>query len=194
MLAEEKQKLRAEMRSLLKLHDRAEKQKADEKIFQKLVRHSWIQEAEQILCYYSMPDEVETLALISEMLRQGKQVALPVCDRKQKGIMQFHRIENLSSDEVAPRAYGIPAPVRNRGTDRSLKTVIIVPGLAFMQSGERLGQGGGYYDRYLKQFGYPRLVHHDNFHAVGICYDFMLLQHLPFALHDCRVDNVITDK
>ena len=190
MLKEEKKALRAEMRSYLKAFDKSEKQQADERIFQKLIKHPWIQNADLILCYYSMPNEVDTLAFISEMLKQKKCIALPVC--KSKGIMNFYLLETLS--DVRPGAYGIPVPLKtNQPVNLYGKTVMIVPGLAFMPTGERLGQGGGYYDRFLRNHSLPGLVVHDDFRTIGICYDFMLRDKLPFELHDCRVDNVISN-
>ncbi len=184
MLKEQKKALRAEMRLRLKQYDKTAKEKSDRNIFQKLLQHPWIQEAEGIYCYYSMPQEVDTIAFMKEMLRQGKKIALPVCEN-QNGQMHFSQIETLSSDEIIPQVWEIPAPVRDHPADFK-KAVILVPGLAFTADGCRLGQGGGYYDRYLHQL--PA-----EFRTIGICYDFMLLETLPCEIHDCHVHQVITD-
>ena len=62
--------------------------------------------------------------------------------------------------------------------------LILVPGLAFTASGQRLGYGGGYYDRFLSQ--------HPNSYKVGIAFEFQLIDHLPVEPHDIRLDYIIS--
>ena len=61
--------------------------------------------------------------------------------------------------------------------------LILVPGTAFDVRGHRIGQGGGYYDRYLNR---TRAV------RVGVCHDFALLSAVPSEAHDARMDIVVT--
>ena len=63
--------------------------------------------------------------------------------------------------------------------------LIFVPGTAFDVRGHRIGQGGGYYDRYLNR---TRAV------RVGVCHDFALLDAVPTQTHDARMDGVVTPK
>lgn len=184
-IAEQKQQFRRQMREFLKTQDRISKIKADTAICQKLCHDAWVQQADMILCYYAMPEEPATQVFISEMLKQGKKIALPKCNLKQKGAMQFFQIKNLSSKEIKSGAFGIPEPVKERPAEFTRKSVMIVPALAFTSQGQRLGRGGGYYDRFLQE--------HPNLHKIGICYDAMLVQSLPHELHDCLVDRIITE-
>jgi 5-formyltetrahydrofolate cyclo-ligase len=64
--------------------------------------------------------------------------------------------------------------------------LVLVPGLAFTSTGERLGRGGGYYDRFLSQ---PKLCAVQ----VGICFEAQLLPELPLDPHDQRVQHVVTE-
>jgi 5-formyltetrahydrofolate cyclo-ligase len=63
---------------------------------------------------------------------------------------------------------------------------VIVPGLAFTAAGERLGQGGGWYDRFLAHV-------RDDCVTVGVCFTDQVLDRVPTEAHDVRVDHVVTD-
>ena len=63
--------------------------------------------------------------------------------------------------------------------------VVIVPGLAFTRQGQRLGMGGGYYDRYLQS-------QPDTF-SVGVCYDWQVLDKLPLDTHDRPMNTLVTN-
>ncbi len=64
--------------------------------------------------------------------------------------------------------------------------LFIVPGVAFTQTGFRLGRGGGYYDELLQK--YPKAI------KIGICHDFQILNDLPIEDHDVAMDYVFTNK
>ena len=98
--------------------------------------------------------------------------------------MEARIIQSL--DELEPDAYGIPAPKDACPVlEREKIDLILVPGLCFDSKGNRLGQGGGYYDRYLNR---TRAV------RVGVCHDFALLDAVPTQTHDARRDGVVTPK
>jgi 5-formyltetrahydrofolate cyclo-ligase len=86
-------------------------------------------------------------------------------------------------DGLLPGPYGIPAP---DGPTIPPETIdlIVVPGLAFDRSCHRLGQGGGYYDRYLP---YCRAV------TVGLAFELQMTDDLPWEAHDIQLDFVATD-
>lgn len=64
--------------------------------------------------------------------------------------------------------------------------VVVVPGVAFTASGDRLGQGGGWYDRFLCRLGPGSL-------SVGVCFVEQVLDDLPLESHDVVLDRVVTD-
>lgn len=70
--------------------------------------------------------------------------------------------------------------------DPSHVEVVIVPGTAFTADGHRLGQGGGWYDRFLPQLR-PSCL------KIGVCFDVQLVDELPVELHDVRLDLVVSD-
>lgn len=63
--------------------------------------------------------------------------------------------------------------------------VLLIPGLAFGKSGERLGRGGGWFDRYLKEFQGEK---------VGVCFEAQLCSDLIMEEHDCFMEKVITER
>jgi 5-formyltetrahydrofolate cyclo-ligase len=72
------------------------------------------------------------------------------------------------------------------GVDSQWPDVVIVPGLAFTPAGDRLGQGGGWYDRFLSAVR-PDCV------SVGVCFVDQLVDSLPVEAHDVAVDHVVTE-
>jgi len=79
---------------------------------------------------------------------------------------------------MSPRQVG--KPISPNSLD-----VVVVPGVAFDPDGNRIGYGGGYYDRFLIQV--PRAW------RIGVCYDLQLIKEVPRADHDVPVDAVVTE-
>lgn len=84
------------------------------------------------------------------------------------------------------RAGGIAVVVPEDDPDPSAVDVVVVPGLAFTVAGDRLGQGGGWYDRFLAGVGSDAVT-------IGVCFGEQLVDRLPIEPHDVRVDHVVTD-
>ncbi|MDE6088617.1 MAG: 5-formyltetrahydrofolate cyclo-ligase [Oscillospiraceae bacterium] len=189
-IPEQKKALRRYMRQFIETYKNYNPdilKKADSAIFEKLCEDPGIRQAELILCYYGMPGEPATRDFMNQMLRQGKKIALPKCDPERNGRMNFYEIRNLSEQEIQPGLYGIPEPVGEISINFNHDNIIIiVPGLAFTLSGDRLGRGGGYYDRFLQD--YP------TFNRIGLCYDFMIVPKIPREIHDAysHVNRLIT--
>ncbi len=154
----------------------------DEGIFRNVTQSPWFSDADTILLYVSCGGEADTVRVIKEALRLGKNVAVPKCG--ENGAMQFFLIDSMNS--LAAGAYGILEPIGTKKSEITDKTICFVPGVAFTANGDRLGQGGGYYDRFMEQ--YPSVT------MIGICYSCMLLPSLPVEAHDRRVDAVVTEK
>lgn len=105
-------------------------------------------------------------------------------------ILVFRTI--IGEAEVAPfeswcLEHGTAVAVPEDDVDPAWPDVVIVPGLAFTTTGRRLGQGGGWYDRFLVEV-------RDDCVTVGVCFHEQLLDHLPVDPHDMSVDHVVTDR
>jgi len=132
----------------------------------------------------SKDNEVDTLALIRLSLEGRKRVAVPVV---RPGTRTLGHAEIRDLGQLQPGRWGLSEP----GADHALWLedleeidLVIVPGLAFDPCGNRLGLGGGYYDRFLALVRAPK---------VGLTYQALLLDELPAEPHDIRVDIVVTE-
>lgn len=106
-------------------------------------------DAKTVMAYVSVGAEVETGALLEMILSAGKRLALPRC--KPDGIMEAPHSSTL--DCLRPGLWGIPEhPQDTPSLSKADIDLILVPGLLFDAHGDRLGQGGGYYDRFLADF------------------------------------------
>jgi 5-formyltetrahydrofolate cyclo-ligase len=86
---------------------------------------------------------------------------------------------------VAGEQFGIGEPTGPIWTDLDAIQIIIVPGVAFDRSGNRMGRGRGFYDRMLKStVGALK---------IGIAYDFQMLDEIPVEPHDVKMDRIITE-
>ncbi len=117
------------------------------------------------------------------MLGSGKSFAYP---RVVEGRLDLFRVTSLH--ELAPGAFGVREPEARieNAIDPAMLDLILVPGVAFTRSGERLGRGGGFYDRLLASL--PAHVC-----KIGVCFDAQVQPELPVETHDQRVDFLATE-
>ena len=177
-------------KQILELLQKQEPQKQSEKsleISAKLFKMREYQEAKKILFYASFGGEVKTESMIKQALKDSKVVGLPKVDQTTKD-MTFYQVHNLEKD-LKKGSYGIPEP--NVDEQNALSKVradlVIVPGVAFDKNNNRLGRGGGYYDRFLSTL--PSEIP-----SVGLGFDFQLLDCLPnVRAHDISVSYVFNE-
>lgn len=144
----EKSRLRQEMLQVLKCKSNAERKKEEDEIFREVVASPYFKNAKGIGVYLSMRHEVGTQKIVDYALKCQKVVCVPkVLD---DSTMVFCRLE--SSTVFVKNKYGILEPQDFVVVGKDDIDLIIVPGLAFHESGHRLGYGKGYYDRYLADF------------------------------------------
>jgi 5-formyltetrahydrofolate cyclo-ligase len=141
-----------------------------------------------IMCYVSFGSEVFTHNTVMEWLKSGKTVCVPyVINLDSNKIMHAIKINDFS--ELSIGHYGILEPQFDES--RIIKPqdidVIIIPGLAFDFQKNRLGYGGGYYDRYIKDV-------RKDCNKIAVCFDFQVVDGIPAEIHDERVDMLVTDK
>lgn len=105
--------------------------------------------AHTIMAYASVGTEVDTWALLEATLALHKRLLLPRC--LGGGVMRAHEVTNLA--QLTAGMLRIPEPPAEApAVDKRLIDLILVPGLLFDRSGNRMGQGAGYYDRYLADY------------------------------------------
>lgn len=134
--------------------------------------------ARSIYGYLPYNQEVRTIPILEQALRDGKKVAVPKCYGSE---MRFLWLEDLTAVEKS--AMGIPEPVADEPVADDETALVLMPGLAFDREGRRIGYGGGFYDKFLS-----REVKHP---TVALCYDFQVVDRLETEEFDIPADLVL---
>ena len=134
--------------------------------------------AKTIYGYLPYNQEVRTVPMLEQALKDGKRVAVPKCYGDE---MKFIYMDDLSKVE---KGYAnIPEPIADDPVADDKTALVLMPGLAFDPQGHRCGYGGGFYDKFLSQEpGHPTLA---------LCYEFQMFPVLETEDHDIPVDTVL---
>lgn len=134
--------------------------------------------AETIYGYMPYNQEVRTVPILEQAIRDGKKVAVP---KVYGDTMKFIYLEDLT--QVEKSDMGIPEPVADEPVAEDQTALVLMPGLAFDKEGHRIGYGGGFYDKFL--------MAEPNHPTVALCYDFQMYAHLDTEEFDIPVDLVL---
>ena len=177
-----KQTLRADVAARVKNLSPTYCREADEAICRWVIQSEAYEKAQTIFCYVGTEREIDTMRLIHIMMRDGKSVAVPLCVKK--GVMEARRIEGMGDlvsgryDILAPR---LVCPV----VEPEELDLVIVPCCTGNANGERLGYGGGYYDRYLAKVKCPTML---------LCRHQLERADIPLEPHDILMDYLVTER
>jgi 5-formyltetrahydrofolate cyclo-ligase len=174
MISEEKQSLRARMRSVLAGMTIAQRAEASQAIRNHLESSALWMAAQRIIGFQPMASE--PLWIAEEF--PAKTLAFPR--------LRNEEIEPVIAQEhgdFAPGQFGIHEPSGNVLMERP--DLILVPGLAFDRQGGRLGRGKGYYDRFLVRMTAKK---------IGVCFACQLVEDVPLESHDHPLDGVVTEE
>ncbi len=177
-----KANLRKQLRQALAQVTPAERARASAQARARLRRQPEWQQAQTILFYAPLPDELDLFPLAVEALAAGRQVALPRFAAA-TGAYAAAWIGDPARDLAAGR-FGVLEPQPDcpaMGLNRL--DLLLVPGVGFDVSGRRLGRGRGYYDRLLLAVSGPRC---------GVAMDQQILPAIPTGPGDQRVDRLLT--
>lgn len=175
----QKAEIRKELRRKLKAVPEEKKKEWDGILLRHILSLPEIEKAEWVYGYMALSWEAGTRELLLALLERGKRVALP---RVLGEEMDFFEIRSLS--ELSEGAFHILEPGPECPLASCTDAVLLVPGMAFTKKGDRLGKGGGYYDKFLAKE--PEHV------TVALAYDFQMTESLPTEHHDRTVDVVVT--
>lgn len=176
---ENKKEIRAYIRALKKQYSNEELIELSRPVTDKLLKHKKVKEAQTILMYYSLADEVYTHDIITKLVNMNKTVLLPrVIDNENMIICHYKSDKDLNEG-----AFHIMEPIGEEFTDYNKIELCIVPGMSFDSNNNRLGRGKGYYDRFLAKV--------PNSYKIGVCFDFQKLKEIPSGKYDINVDEVI---
>ena len=151
-------------------------------IEKRLFQRKEFQRAKTVMFYMSLPEEVNTRRMIRRTLALGKRVILPRLEKKR---IRPVEIRSLTKDVTLAR-FGISEPRKNRHpVDIKEIDLVVAPGVAFDAHGNRLGRGGGYYDRFLKRVK-------GRIPVIGLAFRLQKLHALPTSSQDIPVTTLIS--
>ena len=179
---EEKKALRTYIRQTERTLDPSYKAESSEAICRCVLALEEYRAAGTVFAFVGTVHEIDTSLLLKETLAAGKTLVLPRC-------AEGHALDLCvvtSMDELVPGMYGILEPK----ADCALVTpadidFAVVPCLSFDRRGRRLGQGGGYYDRFFARYHGP---------AALLCRERLMAEDIPVEEHDRRFDLIVTEK
>ena len=132
-----------------------------------------------VYLYASFGGEADTFQLMDVLWQQNYLVALP---RVAGERMDFYLVR--SRKDLVPGFRNIPEPAEHCEKACCPQAVVITPGTAFTRAGDRMGYGGGFYDRFFSE--------EPEHKRVAVCYPFQIFSRLPVEEHDKTMDYVIT--
>jgi len=187
MIREEKKLLRKEILSRRDALTEVERERGKLLITERILGHQWYYLSNRILSFVSYGSEICTTEILGNALQDGKEVYVPKVEGRE---MQFYRIRSLT--ELKEGYKGIREPEGNTESyvftpENAAGSLFLMPGSVFDPLGNRLGYGGGFYDRYLVKNG-------DRYYKTAICFDYQVLDDIPAEEFDIRPDMIITDK
>ena len=169
-------------RYVLSVRENLTAKEQDEKshnIFCRVINHPFFMNADTIYCYVDYMHEVKTRSIIQYAWKQGKRVAVPKIVNDQ---MIFCFIEAF--EDLKDGYRGIPEPTDCKIAN-SDSPLVIMPGVAFDKSRNRIGYGKGFYDKFLAL--------HPNFHTIALGFDVQIVDKIPSNLDDIQPEILITE-
>lgn len=170
-----REKIRKQMRQRRRALSNEQRQQAGEQIARHAMDFAPVRTAQNIAVFLAHDGEPDTSPLIARLWNEKKQLCMPVLHPFSRGQLLFLR---YTPDTVlVSNRFGIPEPALDIRNLVPLNTLdlIFVPLVAFDNHGQRLGQGGGFYDRTLQNRSQYSLL------PIGLAHDFQYIPTLPRA-------------
>lgn len=188
---------RAQLRTRLRKQRRnispSQQAQAAQSLFRQLAQHPLFLHAQHIALYSANDGEIDTQLLMREAWRRGKHVYLPVLARWPKTTMVFQRVRPVNQQWEKNR-FGIAQPRWCVADQRAVWALdaVFLPLVGFDRHGERLGMGGGFYDRCFAEL-YQR-DHIITPQRIGLAHECQCIEQLPVAPWDVPLHAVVTDQ
>ena len=131
--------------------------------------------------YYPYNYEVDAIKILEKFEQQNYLVSLPKI--KKNSQMSFFRWS--TKDPLKINKYGIPEPTSDIEINPN---ILLVPLVAFDKHLNRIGYGGGFYDRYIKKIKKNKKII-----TIGIAYKFQKIKKVPINKYDIKLDFVVTN-
>ena len=176
---EDKKQIRQFIRNEKKLRSADQMCEQSEKIMSLLEMHERFQKARVVLMYYALPDEPQTQLCLDRWAKE-KEILLPVVVGDDLILRRYTGRDSLVEGE-----FHIMEPQGEVFTNYEAIELIVVPGMAFDEAGNRLGRGKGYYDKLLCKSSLQHAF------KLGVCFDFQKIDYVPVAEFDIPMDGIL---
>ena len=151
---------------------------ASQQLADKFICTEQYAKARTVYGYLPYNQEVRTVPILQRALEDGKRVAVPKVYGDEMRFIYITCFDGLENSEM-----GIPEPVADGPVGDDPTALVIMPGLAFDEQGNRIGYGGGYYDKFLTA--------EPNHPTIALCYEFQVFPRLETDAYDIPVDLVL---
>ncbi|KAL0820648.1 hypothetical protein ABMA28_006482 [Loxostege sticticalis] len=166
-----------------------EKKRQSKIVYDKLINHPFYKSSKRISLFMSTDQEIDTAPIIDHIRAKGAAAFVP---QYAGGKMKMLRLETGDEQSMPLTRHGIQQHGKDQPRDDALESggldLVIAPGVAFSRSGDRLGHGGGYYDKFITGLRSnpetaPKIV--------AVAFNVQVVDNLPMDPHDQKVDDVI---
>lgn len=180
----DKQQLRKQFKTQLCKMSAQQRSELSQIACKKLVETEEFRSADTIMAFLSLPHEIDTAPFILCAWQRSKTIAVPKISWQQRHMIPV-QINSLETG-IATEAGGLRNPVTGLPVPLEDIDLIVAPGIAFDNQGNRLGRGGSYYDRFFS---------HEKLRAIkcGFCFSEQVVENVPTFEHDKPVDMLVTD-
>lgn len=187
----DRQQLRKQIRQQRRALTTHQRHLLARQLAQKLSSTQLFHNAKRIAVYLPNDGEMDLHPLIKIAIQRGKKCYLPVISQMSHNRLWFAPYQ--SGQKLSPNVYGIPEPANGKWQGRSPigLDLILMPLVGFDEKGNRLGMGGGYYDRTLAYLN--RRQHWHRPLLMGVAYEFQKLESLKSEAWDIPLQGVITE-
>ncbi len=165
----------------------AAREKASARICDAVTRSGYFRRSRIVGCYLSTNEEVDTCAIIERALTMGKQIFAPVLGKN--GAMRFRDLN--AESRLSLNQFGLMEPQTGKFVDPHRLDIVITPLVAFDSSGNRIGMGGGYFDRCFAFLKGRKIWLHPK--LIGLAFDCQRVDAIAPNPWDIGLNRVITE-
>jgi 5-formyltetrahydrofolate cyclo-ligase len=180
-----KSKLRKEIRSRLDAMDPMTRYARSLAVCKRMTSQGEFQQAEVVMIFLSLPDEIDTATIALGAWQMGKTVVAPKIYWEHRRLMPVEITSLDTTVKVGP--HNIPEPPDSDPVPLDMIDLILVPGIVFDRKGNRIGRGLGFYDRFLAQEGIRAVT-------CGLAFHEQIVDDLSCEPHDRPIQMLITDE
>ena len=163
------------------------RQTANRAISKQVLALGGFNDAQTVMAYMNIAAEFSTSEIVRAALDRDKLLVLPKVNRAEQRL-DLYRVDNIDTD-LTPGTWGIPEPNPERCEKISAEEIdfVLIPGIAFDADCNRLGYGGGYYDRLLEDLGpFTSLV--------APAFSVQIVGRVPIEPHDIPLNLIVTEQ